>query len=158
MIKIHTVEWTPAILNNSALTAGVRVNFGLSPGKEVIAWLKQHNITPSGALFKPVVGSPRDFSDVPFSLTEEFVSVYRMHPLLPDELYMRSANTRQRTGKKHSLPEYSFSNARRILRKDTVADVVYTFGVEYPGALTLFNYPRHLMNLKLPRHQQGGEV
>ena len=27
---------------------------------------------------------------VPYSLTEEFVSVYRMHPLLPDKLRLRN--------------------------------------------------------------------
>ena len=35
MVKIHTVEWTPAILNNTALRAGVYLNWGLSPGDEV---------------------------------------------------------------------------------------------------------------------------
>ncbi|KAM7449002.1 Prostaglandin G/H synthase 1 [Porites harrisoni] len=109
--KIHTVEWTPAILNNSVLRAGVYVNFGLSPGKEVFDWLAAHNISieASGTVLKPIVGSPSKFYGVPFSLTEEFVSVYRMHPLLPDDLYMRSIETGQRTGKSYSLPEYSFS-------------------------------------------------
>ena len=158
--KIHTVEWTPAILNNSVLRAGVYVNFGLSPGKEVFDWLAAHNISieASGAVLKPIVGSPSKFYGVPFSLTEEFVSVYRMHPLLPDDLYMRSVETGQRTGKSYSLSEYSFKGARDIVKKHSVDDVVYTFGVEHPGALTLHNYPKALMNLKLPRHQQNGEV
>ncbi|CAH3034753.1 unnamed protein product [Porites lobata] len=158
--KIHTVEWTPAILNNSALRAGVYVNFGVSPGKEVFDWLAAHNISigASGAVLKPLVGSPSKFYGVPFSLTEEFVSVYRMHPLLPDDLYMRSVETGQRTGKSYSLSEYSFKGARDIVKKHSVDDVVYTFGVEHPGALTLHNYPKALMNLKLPRHQQNGET
>lgn len=158
--KIHTVEWTPAILNNSALRAGVYVNFGLSPGKEVFDWLKAHNISisMSGAVLKPIVGSPSEFHGVPFSLTEEFVSVYRMHPLLPDDIHILSSTTRQRTGKTYSLPEYSFRGARDVLRQNSIDDVVYTFGVENPGALTLHNYPKHLMNLKLPHHQQNGET
>lgn len=32
---------------------------------------------------------PRDHG-VPYSLTEEFVSVYRMHSLLPDEIVLRN--------------------------------------------------------------------
>ena len=57
------MEWTPAILNNSVLRAGVYVNFGLSPGKEVFDWLAAHNISieASGAVLKPIVGSPSKF-------------------------------------------------------------------------------------------------
>lgn len=160
IMKIHTVEWTPAILNNSALRAGVRVNFGLSPGKEVLDWLAAHNISVSASsgILKPIVGSPADFNGVPSSLTEEFVSVYRMHPLLPDYLHIRSFSTGQRTGKSYTLPEYSFDRARKVMIQNNMADIVYTFGVEHPGALTLQNYPKALMNLKLPKHQQKGEV
>lgn len=160
IMKIHTVEWTPAILNNSALRAGVRVNFGLSPGKEVFDWLAAHNISVSASsgILKPIVGSPANFNGVPFSLTEEFVSVYRMHPLLPDDLHIRSFSTGQKTGKSYSLPEYSFGKARNVMTQNTLDDIVYTFGVEHPGALTLHNYPKALMNLKLPKHQQKGEV
>lgn len=154
------MEWTPAILNNSALRAGVYLNFGLSPGKEVFDWLKAHNISisQSGAVLKPIVGAPTEYHGVPFSLTEEFVSVYRMHPLLPDDLHILSSTTRQRNGKSYSLPEYSFRGARDVLKQNSIDDVVYTFGVENPGALTLHNYPKHLMNLRLPHHQQNGEV
>lgn len=159
-MKIHTVEWTTAILNNSALRAGVNLNFGLSPGKEVYDWLAAHNISikASSAVLKPIVGTPSEFYGVPFSLTEEFVSVYRMHQLLPDDLHLRSFSTGQRTGKSYSLPEYSFDKARKVMTQNSMDDIVYTFGVENPGALTLHNYPKHLMNLKLPNHQQKGEV
>lgn len=159
-MKIHTIEWTPAILNNSALRAGVRVNFGLSPGKEVFDWLAAYNISinASSGILKPIVGSPSEFNGVPFSLTEEFVSVYRMHPLLPDDLYLRSSKTGQRTGKSYALPEYSFGKARKVMTENSIDDILYTFGVENPGALTLHNYPKHLMNLRLPKHQQKGEV
>ena len=33
---------------------------------------------------------------MPYSLTEEFVAVYRMHPLLPDEMALRTAPTARR--------------------------------------------------------------
>lgn len=158
--KIHTVEWTTAILNNSALRAALRLNFGLSPGKKVADWLAAHNISAnvSGAILKPIVGQPSEFFNVPFSLTEEFVSVYRMHPLLPDDLHIGSFATGQSTGKTYSLLEYSFSGARKVLKENSLEDIVFTFGVEHPGALTLHNYPKNLMNLKLPMNQQKGEV
>ena len=40
---------------------------------------------------------------VPYSLTEEFTSVYRMHSLLPDSLKLRNINTNPGPNKS---PEY----------------------------------------------------
>lgn len=46
-----------------------------------------------GSILSGLVGlrKPRDHG-VPYSLTEEFVSVYRMHALLPDHLILRDIN------------------------------------------------------------------
>jgi alpha-dioxygenase len=42
------------------------------------------------AIFGGLVGMNKpDNHGVPYSLTEEFVSVYRMHALLPDSLHLR---------------------------------------------------------------------
>ncbi|EDO45807.1 predicted protein [Nematostella vectensis] len=157
MVKIHTIEWTPAILNDTALREGVRVNWGLRPGREIFAWLHSHNIS-SDVGITPLVGNAKKMRGVNFSLTEEFVAVYRMHPLLPDQLRVRNIRSREYTGHEYSLPKYSFAHAREIVEEHGFADLLYTFGVEYPGALTLFNYPQALMNLKLPWHQMGGET
>ncbi|XP_022784016.1 alpha-dioxygenase 2-like [Stylophora pistillata] len=158
--KIHTVEWTPAVLNSSALRNGVYLNFDLPLEKEIYDWMADHKISVSASadILKPLVGQPSEYHGVPFSLTEEFVAVYRMHPFLPDDLYLRNASNGQRTGKSYSLPEYSFAGARKIIKESSMDDIVFTFGVEHPGALRLHNYPKHLMNLKLPNHQQDGET
>jgi len=37
-----------------------------------------------------IPGSETDHFGVPYALTEEFVSVYRVHPLMPDEFSFRS--------------------------------------------------------------------
>ena len=37
-----------------------------------------------------IPGSPTDHHGAPYSLTEEFVAVYRLHPLLPDDFRFRS--------------------------------------------------------------------
>ena len=37
-----------------------------------------------------IPGSNADHHGAPYQLTEEFVSVYRLHPLLPDELEIHS--------------------------------------------------------------------
>lgn len=158
--KIHTVEWTPAVLNSSALRNGVYLNFDMPLEKEIYDWMADHNISVSASadILKPLVGQPSEYHGVPFSLTEEFSAVYRMHPFLPDDLYLRSASSGKRTGKSYSLPEFSFAGARTIAIENSMDDIVFTFGVEHPGALRLHNYPTHLRNLTLPNHQQDGEV
>ncbi len=37
-----------------------------------------------------IPGSQTALHGVPYSLTEEFVAVYRMHPLIPDDFIFRS--------------------------------------------------------------------
>ena len=38
-----------------------------------------------------IVGSKADHHAAPYSLTEEFVAVYRMHPLIPDDVRFQIA-------------------------------------------------------------------
>ena len=80
--KIHTVEWTTAILADPALRIGMRANwFGLA-GERVRTLFGR--LTDSEML-SGIPGSPTDHHAAPYSITEEFVAVYRMHPLIPDD-------------------------------------------------------------------------
>lgn len=106
---------------------------------------------------RPHIGEPAQFHGVPFSLTEEFVSVYRMHSLLPDKITIRDIGTRKKTKRTYDLPDISFGHARQMFEENELEDVLYTFGVENPGNLVLRNFPEHLTELELPRHQ-GGRV
>lgn len=60
-----------------------------------------------GPKFGPVLSGlvglkrPRDHG-TPYSLTEEFVSVYRMHSLLPDTIVLR--NLKSTTSEDNNLP------------------------------------------------------
>ncbi len=86
MAKIHTVEWTPAILPHAAANRALHANwFGLATNalrrgkhRKTLSQLTIRNPEIGG-----VVGNPRDDHGIPFSLTEEFVEVYRLHSLLP---------------------------------------------------------------------------
>ncbi|CAN6852566.1 unnamed protein product [Brassica oleracea var. botrytis] len=72
--KIHTIDWTLELLKTDTLTAGMRINWYGFLGKKVKDKI--------GARFGPILSGlvglkkPRDHG-VPYSLTEEFVSVYR---------------------------------------------------------------------------------
>src|SRR6185436_11076724 len=87
MAKIHTVEWTPAIVPHPVIQLAMRTNwYGLVGDElqEVLTFLNDNE------LLGGIVGSKHDHHAAPYSLTEEFVAVYRMHPLIPDQVQMRS--------------------------------------------------------------------
>ncbi|KAJ3284793.1 hypothetical protein HK104_009770 [Borealophlyctis nickersoniae] len=141
--KIHTVEWTPGILQNKVLNAAMDANwFGTLP-QELI------DLIGSGPLPKGIVGNPTNFHGVPFSLTEEFTAVYRFHSLLPDNIAVRSVKTKA-TKKVYPMPAVTFAGSRTMMREQDFADLVFTFGTANPGALVLNNYPAWLMNLTKP--------
>ena len=54
---------------------------------------KQERIAAAKAAVMGVLGGDTDNHGVPYSLTEEFTSVYRMHPLLPDTIAITNAST-----------------------------------------------------------------
>jgi hypothetical protein len=76
-------------------------------------------------------------------LTEEFASVYRMHPLMPDDYVLRSATTGAELGR-YELPDMSGLRGRQILKRFELSDLLYSLGIANPGAIRLHNYPRHL--------------
>ena len=78
--KIHTVQWTPAILSHPTTVAALRINwYGIAGAKlrDTVGRISRHEVI-SG-----IIGGEADHFGVPFSLTEEFSIVYRMHPLIP---------------------------------------------------------------------------
>ena len=83
---------------------------------------------------------------MPFSLTEEFVSVYRMHTLMPDHFTIRSADTGEGLANAE-LPELSGRRGVEFLARFNPADLFYSFGIHNPGAVRLHNYPKFLQNL-----------
>ncbi|KAK6267399.1 hypothetical protein QUC31_018236 [Theobroma cacao] len=98
-IKIQTIDWTVELLKTDILLAGMRTNWYGLLGKK----FKDKFGHVGGAILGGVVGLKKpDNHGVPYSLTEEFVSVYRMHSLLPDYLYLR--DTKAAPGPNKSPP------------------------------------------------------
>ncbi|MEA5595235.1 peroxidase family protein, partial [Rivularia sp. UHCC 0363] len=143
MAKIHTVEWTPAILPLAATDIALNANWYGLLGKDI---KKIFGRFGNGDLLSGIIGSETDHHTVPYYLTEEFVSVYRMHPLIPDELEFYSHKTGSALGKKNF--KEGFSKQTRSLVEDIgMSDLFYSFGVTHPGAITLHNYPSFLREL-----------
>ena len=150
MAKIHTVEWTPAILPNGIIKTAMNVNWYGLKGREVDDLLK---IIDRSELLGGVVGSPADHHRAPYALTEEFVAVYRMHPLIPDEYAFHSVHTGGLL-ERREFPEIAGRATPAVAERMTMADLFYSFGISHPGAIRLHNYPRHLQNLTLPNGER----
>lgn len=157
MAKIHTVEWTPAILAHPTLKVAMNANWWGLVGETLTKLLGRIS---KSEVISGIPGSVIDHFGIPFSLTEEFVSVYRLHSLVPDNIAFFKA-----TGGEHQttipVEDTLFTKAQEPLKNGTsFADAFYSFGINYPGAVTNFNYPNFLRNLTTPDglHRDLGTV
>jgi hypothetical protein len=147
--KIHEVEWTPAILGHKTLQLGMRAIWWGIVGERVT---KAFGRLAKGTVISGIPGSGHDHAGSPFALTEEFVSVYRMHPLLPDSIEFRrlADGTPVRTIK---MEDVLREKSHEVIGDDlTAGDVLYSLGIANPGALKLHNFPKFLRNLTIPPH------
>ncbi len=143
LAKIHTVEWTTAILPHPTTQLALRTNWQGIAGEglqEVFSFLDDSE------LLGGILGSTADHHAASYSLTEEFGSVYRMHALMPDEIVIRSRQSGEELAR-YSLPEVLGRKGCEVLDKHTFSDMIYSFGVSHPGAIRLHNYPKHLQDL-----------
>jgi hypothetical protein len=178
MAKIHTVEWTPAIIANPALELSMEANWwgitreregreeiqsGLddihSSGSWIINAISILNPEWGDTLREPgaidhilggLVGTREATNNgVPYVLTEEFVAVYRMHPLLRDsvDIYDIGSNL---VSESIPIENTRDGHAEDILDAQGGDRLWYSFGITHPGSLTLNNYPEFLRNLSMP--------
>ncbi|KAK3369375.1 hypothetical protein B0T24DRAFT_359845 [Lasiosphaeria ovina] len=154
MAKIHTVEWTPAILAHPALQVAMSANWWGIVGEKLTKLVGR--VSKTSEIISGIPGSGAEQDGAPYSLTEEFVSVYRMHSLMPDNIAFFDATS----GAHKStipLPDLTFAHARDPLVGAEPAvsfgDALYSFGINYPGAITNNNYPNFLRGLTTPDGQ-----
>jgi Animal haem peroxidase len=146
MAKIHTTEWTPAIIAHPTTRYAMRVNWSGIVGERLGRRLGHLG---GGDVLSGIPGSRTDHHGVPYSLTEEFVAVYRMHPLLPDD-YTFYWLDRDEPPRHRKFPELAAVQTRDQLTEIGMANALYSFGVAHPGAISLYNYPRSLQHLTRP--------
>jgi tetratricopeptide (TPR) repeat protein len=151
MAKIHTLEWTPAILPNRMVDGGVNANwyglltniFKVGKKRKTLAKVNVRNLEMGGA-----VGNPVNRHGAPFGLTEEFVEVYRLHPLLPETLRIR----RIAGDAAEDIPfgEVRQAGSPALTARVGMADMFFSFGNQHPGQLILNNYPRFMQEMSVP--------
>jgi hypothetical protein len=87
----------------------------------------------------------------PFNVPEEFVTVYRLHPLVPDVLEFRQ--TADPNAVQRNVPVISTFRGRatEAVRDGGLGNWALTMGRQRLGLLTLQNHPMFLQNLPMPR-------
>jgi heme peroxidase len=140
MAKIHTVEWTPGIVNTPALWFAMNVNWAGIFGQTL---KDRFGRLGDSELLSGIMGSPQEHHDARFQLTEEFISVYRMHPLLRDDWNLYNAQSGELRDQREFV-EVQGKHTRGFMDNFEVGDLIYSMGVEHPGQICLHNYPRAL--------------
>ena len=146
MAKIHTVEWTPAIIAHPTTKLAMNANWWGLVGER---FSRRFGRLGKSEVLSGIPGSPTHHHAAPYSLTEEFVAVYRMHPLLPDEFTFRSLDD-DRVLQERTFREIGAVDTRARLEELGMPNALYSFGVSHPGAIRLHNYPRFLQDLQRP--------
>ncbi|MBD2193975.1 MULTISPECIES: peroxidase family protein [Calothrix] len=143
MAKIHTVEWTPGILSHPALQIAMNANWWGLLGQNI---KRIFGRIGDGETISGIIGSPTDHHTAPYYITEEFVSVYRLHPLIPDEFEFYSHGNGKLL-RKGDFFEVAGKRSRGVVEEIGLADLFYSLGIAHPGAITLHNYPKALQKL-----------
>ncbi len=88
----------------------------------------------------------------PFNFPEEFTTVYRLHPLVPDLIEYREWNQDpNQIREKIPVIDTFRGKATEVMRSRGLANLALSMGRQRLGALTLQNHPRFLQNLKMTR-------
>ncbi|RDX61776.1 Alpha-dioxygenase 1, partial [Mucuna pruriens] len=153
--KVHTIDWTVELLKNDTLLAAMRTNWYGLLGKKFKDTF--------GHVGGGILGGLRpENHGVTYSLTEEFVSVYRMHSLLPDNLQLRDISATPGPNKSPPVvKEIPMKNliglqGEKTLTEIGVARQLVSMGHQACGALELWNYPVFLRDL-VPQNLDGTE-
>ncbi len=152
MAKIHSIEWTPAILPNYRLDLGLNSNwYGMFTYKyrkpedrKTVADFNVSNPELGG-----LVGNKLNKHGSPFALSEEFVEVYRLHSLLPETLVVRDRTTGE-VDEEVPFVASRQAGSPKLTERAGMGNLFYSFGKQQPGALELNNFPRFMQELSIP--------
>lgn len=88
----------------------------------------------------------------PFNFPEEFITVYRLHPMVPDLIEYRDLQVNPNLIQKKVPTVRTFRGlATAQMRTGGLANWALSMGRQRVGALSLFNHPQFLQNLPMPR-------
>jgi hypothetical protein len=153
MAKIHTVEWTPAVLPNVKVVEGMAANWwGLFQASKPFRTrrIRGSALEPLHPVVGGIAGGRRDNHGRPYGLSEEFTEVYRLHAGVPDEVRVRSA----RGALLEAVPTDATrgARARAMVEKHGMAGLLDSFGRQHMPALVHNNYPAFMSGMSIDGH------
>jgi hypothetical protein len=143
MAKIHTTEWTPALMNSPEGRLAMRGNWWGLLGEH---YGRAFGRLGNGEVLSGIPGSPADHHEAAYAMTEEFTAVYRMHSLIPDEFSFRRHDTDDEVLRTDFLG-VTRSKVPSIYRQVGFDGVLYSLATSHPGALVLHNFPNGLRKM-----------
>jgi hypothetical protein len=143
MAKIHTTEWTPALMHSPIGKLVMRTNWWGLTGE---AFTRGFGRLSDSEFIAGIMGSETDHHAAPYSMTEEFVACYRMHSLIPDALDFRCASD-DKPIHQTDMAGASHGMVAALHRKIRFEDIIYSLATSHPGALVLHNFPNFLRRL-----------
>ena len=148
--KIHTVEWTTALMDSATGRMAMRGNYWGLAGERIQKGFG--NVSDSEVL-AGIPGTPVDHHTAPYAMTEEFTAVYRLHSLMPDNYEFRSSADDTHLFNR-TLDEVSFGTTRQVYADCSFEDALYSMSTQPPGAMALHNFPESLR--RIPRKRSEG--
>jgi hypothetical protein len=145
LAKIHTVEWTPAIISHPRPSRGcgrtgsvwrARPSPGCSAGSPTVRWS-----AASRARHRPLRRAV---------LADRGVHQRLPHaPAAAGRLRLRSVDA-DRPLEQRTFRELSGPHSREVFARLELGDLFYSFGTSHPGAIVLRNFPRFLQEFERP--------
>jgi hypothetical protein len=85
----------------------------------------------------------------PFNFPEEFITVYRLHPLVPDLIEYREFNQPDHIQRTIPVIDTFRKQATTAMHDNGLANLALSMGRQRLGRLTLLNHPQFLQNLPI---------
>jgi hypothetical protein len=148
MAKIHSIEWTPAVLPTKELALGMATNWhGMIEGllrpferRRPLRLLEIANPVLGG-----VIGGTLNNFGIPQNFSEQFAEVYRLHAGMPDALQIRPVGKGVTT---HIPTEVTrAANSHTTLAAHGMATLLNSFGCQHMPALINNNHPRFMTDM-----------
>jgi hypothetical protein len=149
MAKIHTVEWTPAVLPTRMLVIGMNTNWnGLIDA--MVRKFKDRKALNEFDLTNPVlgglVGGKRSKRGVPYDFSEQFTEVYRLHPGIPDSLEYRPVGS-ECPVEDIPIDQLREQGAHPFMKRVGLANAINSLGHGYMPALVNNNMPSFMTDM-----------
>jgi hypothetical protein len=143
MAKIHTVEWTPAVLPTKELAVGMSTNWnGLLDA--LLVPFSRRRVANGFDVTNPVLGGlvdgRRESFGVPYNFGEQFAEVYRLHAGVPQEISIRPIG---HSGDAETVPTDAAreQGAQQLMHTYGLATMLNSLAHEKMTLLVNNNYP-----------------